>query len=91
MLYLKAKTAILHVYDSVKYFADETTFNKARKITYENCIVGFEIISDAKDIKEIENSLGSEDIDDFHEYLILIFEAGSTSTFRNSYCDLFII
>lgn len=91
MSYLKSKTAILDVYDSVKYFADETTFNRVRKITYKDCVVGFEVISDAKAVEEIENSIDAESVDDFHEYLVIYFENGNTSTFRNSYCDLFII
>lgn len=82
-LYLKSKTAILEVY--------ETTFNKVRKITYKDCVVGFEVISDAKAVEEIESSIDAESVDDFHEYLVLYFEDGNTSTFRNSYCDLFII
>lgn len=91
MLYLKSKTAVLEVYDSVKYFADESTFNKVCKITYKDCVVGFEVVSDAKAVEEIESDTDAESFDDFHEYLILYFEDGSTSTFRNSYCDLFII
>lgn len=91
MLYLKSKTAILDLYDDVKYFADQATFDKARRVTYKDCVVGFDVITDAKAAEEIENMTDAESVDDFHEYLILYFEDGNTSTFRNSYCDLFII
>lgn len=91
MLYLKSKTAILNVYNDVKYYADETTFDKALKITYKDCVVGFEVITEAKAVEEIESLTDNKSVDDFHEYLVLYFEDGTTSTFRNSYCDLFII
>lgn len=91
MLYLKSKTAILNVYNDVKYFADETTFNKTLKITYKDCVVGFDVITEAKAVEEIESLTDNESVDDFHEYLVLYFEDGTTSIFRNSYCDLFII
>ena len=91
MLYLKSKTAILDLYDDVKYFADKTTFEKALRVTYKDCVVGFEVITESKAVEEIENATDDESVDDFHEYLVLYFEDGNTSTFRNSYCDLFII
>ena len=35
--------------------------------------------------------MGFDTVDEFEEYLILTFENGETSTFRNSHVDLFRI
>lgn len=47
-------------------------------------------IVDGEDAKEIENYLSENEMDENHEYLVLEFVDGTTSTFRNSHVDMFI-
>lgn len=68
---------VLFVYDN-KYLD--------KKIEFE--IEGFRIIT-GKEAMRIESETDESCIDPYHEYLELIFENGTTSTYRNSFVDLF--
>ena len=69
------------VYDRIKY--DEKS-KKVAEASYE--IEGFEILNGEQiDIESFGN-----DIDEHDEYLVLHLADGNTSTFRNSYVDMFV-
>ena len=71
------------VYDGVKYW-DGT--EKVAEVEYD--IKDYEV----KQISGEEiAAMGFDTVDEFEEYLILTFENGETSTFRNSHVDLFRI
>lgn len=75
------------VYDEVKY---SPLSQKVAEIEYDG-VEGFDVVSDPVTVEEIENHTDAAGIDENHEYLILYFENGETSTFRNSHVDLFRI
>lgn len=88
-LFLNSKRVLVNVYDECKYTASEKAIENRKEIELNNC-TGFEVVS-GEDAKEIEAHTDGSCIDDYHEYLILFFEDGNTSTFRNSYVDLFAL
>lgn len=83
--------ATLYVYDEVKYTASKEVFENAHEVKYEN-LINWEIIS-KEDAIELDNEYinAGEAPDWAHEYLVLNFKDGSKATFRNSYCDLFVL
>lgn len=70
--------AILTIYDKCKYFEKPNITNR---IEYDG-VVAYETIEGGIEADEIEQD--SDVIDDFHKYLILHFEHGTTAAFRNS-------
>lgn len=85
----RPRKAIVDLYDVVKYHAEQADFDREQTINYSG-LTAFDIV-DGDDAWEIEDYTDDSTIDDFHEYLVLHFENGDTATFRNSYCDLFVI
>lgn len=85
----RVSRAILAVYDECKYTASEEVFKNAKEINYRGLTKW--VIVTGKDAEAIEAETDGSSIDDCHEYLELHFEDGTTSTFRNSYVDLFVI
>lgn len=77
-------TVKVKIYDKVKYDKDST---KIAEVFYN--IEGFKVVSGGAEAEMIESETDGNSIDDFHEYLILELEDGETSTFRNSYVDMF--
>lgn len=53
-------------------------------------LVQWDIISGI-DAEEIESMTDANSVDEAHEYLVLHFEDGTTSTYRNSHTIMFII
>lgn len=83
---LRTGTAIVEVevYSECKYTASPEVFENSIKVNYS--IEAYEIVSN-EDAYEIEDN--TDELDDYHEYLILHLTDGSTTTFRNSYVDMF--
>lgn len=54
-------------------------------------ITSWDIIEGGEEAKEIEAHTDASGVDENHEYLVLHFEDGSISTFRNSYVDMYIV
>lgn len=73
---------LVRLYETTKYEAAE----KSHEIEYDK-VVGFKVVAgrDADQIEAESNGF----IDEYHEYLVIEFENGETSTFRNSHVDLF--
>lgn len=85
--YGKVVNVVVNVYNECKYTASEEAFENAKEVKL-NGIESWEIV-DGEDAKEIEAHTDGSCIDDYHEYLVLHFVDGTTSTFRNSYVDMF--
>lgn len=85
--FTRTKHVELDVYSECKYTASEEVFENQKVVEYEN-VIGFEVVT-GEQAKEIEARTDGSCIDDMHEYLVLYFENGETSTFRNSYVDMF--
>lgn len=83
----KAFSADIEVYSECKYHMGADV--ESRRISYDG-IISWEIVT-GEDAEQIEAETDGSCIDDYHEYLVLHFENGETSTFRNSYVDMFRI
>ena len=75
----------LEIYDKVKY----ETLEVSKTVTYTG-VKAWTIVCGGDEAKAIESLTDESGIDENHDYLILHFTDGSTSTFRNSHVDLFI-
>lgn len=58
-----------------------------RCVTTYTGVTAWDVIEGGPEAEEIEQS-GL--VDEYHEYLVLHFEDGSTATFRDSHVDMFI-
>ena len=65
----------------------DLTSEKVAEVEYKN-IKGWDIVSDPMTVERIEAE--TDEIDEYHEYLIIALENGEISTFRNSHVDMFI-
>lgn len=54
-------------------------------------VTSWDIIEGGAEAEEIEKQIDASQVDDYHEYLVLHFDNGETATFRNTYCDMFVI
>lgn len=79
-------TVEIELHKSVKYFDESDNLDC---IVYTDA-VAWEVVAGEAAAK-IEAESDGSCIDDFHEYLVITFANGETSTFRNSYVDMFII
>ena len=73
----------LIVHEATKY---EATEDDRIEVKYDG-VEGFEVVTGER-AEAIEAESDCED--EFHEYLVIYFENGETSTFRNSHTDLFV-
>ena len=53
-------------------------------------VTSWDIIEGGPEAEEIESMTDKNSIDELHEYLVLHFENGETSTFRNTHVDMHI-
>ena len=83
---LTKATVVLYVFNEAKYMANA---DEKIEVKYKG-VKAWSIISGGKEAEAIENIIDADGIDENHEYLVLHFEDGTMSTFRNSYVDMFI-
>lgn len=74
------------VYDMCKYKKEAQVSNT---VTYTG-VQSFEVIPNSGRARDIESLTDGSCIDPYHEYVEIHFTDGTTSTFRNSFVDLFI-
>ncbi len=80
----------VYSYDGCKYTAKcEDDFGEEIETIY-NGILGWDLIEGGEEAAEIEAMGDGSCVDEFHEYLVLHLLDGSTATFRNSHCDMFL-
>lgn len=73
----------LYVTEGLKWQDDNE-----KEIVYTG-LTKWSIVSD-EDAFEIERNLHEDEKDEYHEYLVLEFNDGTTATFRNSHVDMFL-
>lgn len=60
-----------------------------REIIYTG-VTAWEIIKGGGEARQIESAIDESSTDPHHEYLVLYFNDGTSATYRNSFCDMFI-
>lgn len=73
----------LYVTEGLKWEDDNET-----EVVYTG-LVRWSIVND-EDALKIEENLNDNEKDEYHEYLVLEFQDGTTATFRNSHVDMFL-
>ena len=76
----------IEIHEEVKYFDQSENLPIIR---YTDAVAWEVVHGEAAELIEAESD--GSCIDKFHEYLVLYFANGETSTFRNSHVDMFII
>lgn len=79
----------VRMYDRIKYDRES---KKDFSVTYEaGKIAYFDVLTGAE-AEEFEKTIDEDSIDENHEYLMLYFaDSENVASFRNSYCDLFVL
>lgn len=72
-------------YNKCKYIKDSEPVERS----YFTKVTSWDVISGGEEAKEVEDNIKT--VDENHEYLILHFETGETTTFMNSHVDMFIM
>lgn len=83
---LQQATVRLHVYSVDKYTEDITS---ERLVTYTG-LTAWDVIEGGEEAEEIEADMNESDFDEHHEYLVLHFNDGTKSTYRNSHVTMFL-
>lgn len=84
---LTKATVKLYISEYSKY--DPDTSGGEIEVEY-NDVTKWDIIEGGQEAEEIESQTDADGIDENHEYLVLHFENGETSTFRNSHVDMYV-
>lgn len=86
---LQDAQVFLEVYNHTKYTAHEIG-EEPIEFKFKG-LVKWDIIEGGEEAEEIERDTDADGIDENHEYLVLHFRNGYTSTYRNSHVVLFIL
>nr|DAU61215.1 MAG TPA: hypothetical protein [Caudoviricetes sp.] len=80
----------LHIYENCKYTTKRAELAKEEIMVSYTGVKSYSIIEGGKEAKAIESITDASGVDEYHEYLVLHFENGTTSTFRNSHVDMLV-
>ena len=80
----------LHIYENCKYTTKRAELAKEEIMVSYTGVKSYSIIEGGKEAEEIESIIDASSVDEYHEYLVLHFENGTASTFKNSHVDMFI-
>lgn len=83
---LTKATVELSITEKPKY---EAIDEQPTEVKYTG-VTSWDIIEGGQEAEEIEAQTDAESADENHEYLVLHFENGDVSTFRNSHVSMFI-
>lgn len=87
---LEKATFKLYINEGCKYTAKTAEdLGKEFEVEYTG-VTSYDIIEGGVEAEAIEAETDEDGVDEFHEYLVLHFSNGETSTFRNSHVTLFI-
>ena len=86
---LPEANVFLEVYNHTKYEAHEIG-EEPIEFKFKG-LTAWDIIEGGAEAEEIERETSQDGIDENHEYLVLHFANGLTSTYRNSHVVLFIL
>ena len=82
---LREAEIAIYLFEDTKYKSHPDA--NEHKTVYTG-VTAWDIIEGGQEAEEIEQ-FGL--VDEYHEYLVLHFEDGSTATFRNSHVDMFVM
>lgn len=80
----------LHIFENCKYTNKSAELVEETVLKYKG-VKYFSIIEGGEEAKEIESRIDGRVVDEYHEYLVLHFQNGTTATFRNSHVNMFLI
>ena len=80
------KEVLVHVFNKNKYRRNAKCIRM-----HQYTITDYKVIEDREEARELEQYLGTSEIDENHEYLVLYLEDGNTATFRNTRVDMLTI
>lgn len=80
----------LHIFENCKYTNKSEELVEETVLKYKG-VKSFSIIEGGEEAEEIESRIDGRVVDEYHEYLVLHFQNGTTATFRNSHVNMFLI
>lgn len=80
----------LHIFENCKYTNKTVELVEEIVLKYKG-VKSFSIIEGGEEAEEIESRIDVSVVDEYHEYLVLHFQNGTTATFRNSHVNMFLI
>lgn len=80
----------LHIFENCKYTNKSVELIEETVLKYKG-VKSFSIIEGGEEAEEIESRIDKSGVDEYHEYLVLHFQNGTTAAFRNSHVNMFLI
>lgn len=82
----------LHIFENCKYTNKSGELGEEIVLKFKS-VKSWSIIEGGEEAQEIESWIdasGVDEHDEYHEYLVLHFQNGTTATFRNSHTVMFL-
>lgn len=77
----------IHIFENCKYTTKRAELGEEIVVRYTD-VKSYSVIEGGKEAEAIESAVDASGVDEYHEYLVLYFENGTTATFRNSHVDM---